>query len=138
MKPTPRTDAFASQPRSLECDCHEAIDFARTLETELADAVRERDEAKLVAQKLFDVLEKLSPNHAVAKELGGLYDYLNELKQLRKVADELAELIKLVDHEGVELIRHSFPIESGNLHGFCFKALTAYNNLPHRLNLAKS
>lgn len=134
MKPTPRTDAFASQPRSLECDCHEAIDFARTLETELADAVRERDEAKLVAQKLFDVLEKLSPNHAVAKELGGLYDYLNELKQLRKVADELAVQLRA----GVRT--HGETCCSG----ICTfiddskAALTAYNNLPHRLNLAKS
>jgi len=38
MSATPRTSAFESQERSLECDCHEAIDFARQLETELAEA----------------------------------------------------------------------------------------------------
>jgi len=130
MKPTPRTDALYNEG-CINPD--EYLLLARTLETELADALRERDEAKLVAQKLFDTLEKLSPDHEVAKELGGLYDYLNERDQLRKVADELAGSSQML----VDKVE-SGRARSRETYALAKHALTAYDNLPHRLNLAKS
>jgi hypothetical protein len=110
--PTPRTDAFESRPRSLECDCHEAIDFARQLEQELNEA---RGLIKLLEdnpETYADLLEERDTlkrerdearaNYSLCHEILGkdtlkLGEILRERDQLRNTVREMVTTLRRKD-----------------------------------------
>ena len=84
LTPTQQVEQFWSTERGLGTGYYQAKDFALELATKL-------EQAQKVAAKLFDALEKLSPEHEVVKELWGLNEYVHksELARLENKLDFL-------------------------------------------------
>ena len=134
---TPRTDAEEKRFPIGGYTQWIKADFARQLERELAQAVRERDEAlKEIADSLTRWTKTrtaiLKPancgvaGHFEFQENGGHCMLCQDLNHLRNVTDELAK----------ELNVWFEPLPEGRFHpdnpiGQKNKAIEAYNSLPH-------
>ena len=116
---TPETDAHINENIRVTLQAVVCHDFARKLERERDEAIQMRDIAMRElanCQTHFEVHD--------AKDLGesvhmAVLHALQERDQLRKVADELALVIKTCN-------AHGYGLKIGD------EVLDTYNNLPHR------
>lgn len=113
MTDTPLTDA-ADYPRSLECDCHEAYDFARQLERRAIAAEKRLSEIETQLNAWHSVFKTSQLSHAsarleAAEKEHDISEYGKMEKSLaaaEKRADEAdAKVLKMVDREVVLMLR---------------------------------
>ena len=139
--PTPRTDEQIRTYGSFNRGSFQFVSptFARQLERELTT---QQASHELEMKRLREELEKSikltehtndllrNENRMYAKASSERDQLRAELAKWHKVADELAEVVRLTDKEACQILRQqNFITEAATLHGECYKALAAYTSL---------
>ena len=110
----------------LRAEQHEAIRMREFFEIGMDETAKERDQLNAEL-----ILAKQNLESAQAMVDPYLMDKLNaDLTNWRKVADELAEVVRLTDKEACQILRQqNFATEAATLHGECYNALANHSAL---------